>query len=373
MPESPDDDNPVDACLWILSSVAIVILLVVAVVQLIRGASLSSLIGWAVAIILIWLLSRSVRGWLRSRYRKQVQERQRARNERARRAYLAVLTDQPLVRPLILYLRPFNSGSEYRLWLGSLGTFGGSSALPDTGGLEVGLSKITAAFGDFVALGDDIETIGSGRVVTGDDNWRSTVRKLAEAATCIIMFPSPTAGVTWEMELLRDSGLIAKTVFLMPPLVVTELSGTAARLIDRLGGEDFDDAVSESAPEGSIRTGNEHAQSDWEEAREHYRTYNIELPEFEEYGQAFLLDADNNSVEICPLYSPLSGWRHRVDRQAEAQLRSRIERIGKATGSDWLPMATSLNAPANQHFLPLLSYIASMVERGWPELAEDDA
>lgn len=307
--------------------------------------------------------------WQHSRNIRMSKERQEQRNERARQTLLRLMYGQQPLRPLIVFLRPFKATREYRIWLGSLGVYSGYSQLPYSGGeFETSLAKLTAPFGDFVALGRDLQAQGAGRIETGKDEWRDIVRKICEAATAIIMFPSARPGTSWEAVLLKEQGYMRKTVFLMPPLVHQELPRSIARLArlsEEMPSEGMLGDSMRVTADGTVQTLNEHAIMDWEAACSKYVQFGISLPQFEDYGMAFLLEKDRKPVQISPLTARISEWRKFTDKRVQKELRIRIERIGQSLDTDWFPVWAAINAPANQHLLPLLSHLAYLVERAW--------
>ncbi len=67
-----------------------------------------------------------------------------------------------------------------------------------------------------IALGKPGEHEGAGRIMSSESEWHDAVAILSRACRTIFVLPSHHAGTIWEITFLRDSGLLSKTVFLMP-------------------------------------------------------------------------------------------------------------------------------------------------------------
>lgn len=68
-----------------------------------------------------------------------------------------------------------------------------------------------------MAIGDSDQFDGAGRITVPDNEWKDALAKLASAAQLIFMVPAASPGCIYEVEWLLASGLISKTVFVMPP------------------------------------------------------------------------------------------------------------------------------------------------------------
>ena len=355
--------SPEEGCIWAGSWISALVIGVLSLLGYFTGLiSLTALGALLGAAVMIWLIGKLLTRRAHTRFVRMSEERQELRNERARQALLRLMTNQELLRPLIVFLRPFKATRDYRVNLGSLGVFAGSSSLSDSREFETSLAKLVAPFGDFVALGQELDARGAGRVRTGDDEWKSVVQEICEAATAIIMFPSATPGTSWEGVLLTERGYIAKTVFLMPPQVWMELKGPIRRLVGTEEELQEEPGLRVTA-DGTLQGLNENAPLDWDAARSGFAQFGISLPEFEDYGLAFILNEDSEPVPICPLTARLSEWRKYVDKKAQRELRIRIQRIGRSFDTDWQPVWMAIDAPASQHLLPLLSYLAHLLEQ----------
>jgi hypothetical protein len=68
-----------------------------------------------------------------------------------------------------------------------------------------------------VAIGRGAEEL-SGRCLSFDDyEWRNAFEVLAEASLGILVVPSASEGLLWELNKLRDSTWLEKTIFIEPP------------------------------------------------------------------------------------------------------------------------------------------------------------
>lgn len=79
-----------------------------------------------------------------------------------------------------------------------------------------------APYGPLIAIGDPRDPtppLGAARVfVPGEDrDWQSVVSALVAASKCVVMCPTTSAGVKWELELLDRTGATARTIFLANP------------------------------------------------------------------------------------------------------------------------------------------------------------
>lgn len=67
-----------------------------------------------------------------------------------------------------------------------------------------------------LALGNSDGKFGAGKIATTDANWKETAALLVEKSRAIICLPDDNAGTLWELGLLRQTGAISKTIFVMP-------------------------------------------------------------------------------------------------------------------------------------------------------------
>lgn len=84
------------------------------------------------------------------------------------------------------------------------------------------LLENASPYGPVIAIGDPRDPtppLGAARIfVPGEDNnWQAVVSSLVSAAKCVVMCPTTSAGVRWELELLARSNATGKTIFLANP------------------------------------------------------------------------------------------------------------------------------------------------------------
>jgi hypothetical protein len=163
---------------------------------------------------------------------------------------------QPPSKPYFLYLRAFETTKHLMapLFLLDLATFGLNRLW--SGELESFLSGALRKTGPLIALGHPGENLGAGRAITTDEAWKDDIAKLAGGAGGILLIPSHRPGTVWEIEHLEKADLLSRTVFVMPP--------ESRRFNWR---------------------------SHWSQARKAMGTLGAALPEYEELGMVFRLDA----------------------------------------------------------------------------------
>lgn len=125
-----------------------------------------------------------------------------------------------------LYLRPFETTGQimvrnpkrpfFDLWP--------SAALADVyTDLEVLLAEAVELSTPMVCLAPpksrDGQTLGAGRIHGHDAGWQARFHKLANGASSILLVPlvADHGGTSYEIDWLARTGLLAKTVLMMPP------------------------------------------------------------------------------------------------------------------------------------------------------------
>jgi hypothetical protein len=86
------------------------------------------------------------------------------------------------------------------------------------------LAKALWEIGPVVAIGapsEEIPQLGAIRSYYADTSWQSKVTALMRRARLVLVIPSGSRWVQWEIETLRELGLVAKIIFLLPPGAVT--------------------------------------------------------------------------------------------------------------------------------------------------------
>jgi hypothetical protein len=110
-----------------------------------------------------------------------------------------------------------------------------------------------------IAIGRTGGVLGTGKVESDDASWEEKAKDLCRHATNIFMVPLDTPSTQWEVLMLKEKGLLNKTIFVMPPS----------------SGPLFGDS------ELAVK---------WNKARQSYGAIGIEIPEYFELGQLFRLD-----------------------------------------------------------------------------------
>jgi hypothetical protein len=116
-----------------------------------------------------------------------------------------------------------------------------------------------------IGLGRNGPTVGLGQIQTDDATWQAKVKQLCLHATAIYISPLHTEGTRWEARMLRDEGLLRKTVFIMPP----------------------QDGISWKQSELAKK---------WNAARDSYQAEGFEIPKYWELGLLFSLN-DHGGLE----------------------------------------------------------------------------
>ena len=74
--------------------------------------------------------------------------------------------------------------------------------------------------GPIVAVADPADqeaTFGVAKWTLAGDTWKSFVATQIQTAQLIVVSVAETTGLTWEIETVRDSQALARTIFLFPP------------------------------------------------------------------------------------------------------------------------------------------------------------
>ncbi len=84
-------------------------------------------------------------------------------------------------------------------------------------------SLVTAAsvYGPVLAIGvpgQQLRTIGAAREYASDDDWQKTVRLRMQESAAIFAIIGATEGLSWEIQTVRELGLLGKLVLVVPPL-----------------------------------------------------------------------------------------------------------------------------------------------------------
>lgn len=149
----------------------------------------------------------------------------------------------------VLYLRAFRRDGASRI-----GEFSVEALL------AYSLSRVCP----LVALGYPPDRLGPMGVDVQDEVWQATVARLASTANMIVMVLDDSEGVLWEVEFLRQEGLLEKTVFVAPP-------------------------------------GDDTTRVAWERMRRHTDLRRLEIPPYCDAGFVFRLGQDGCIASFGPL------------------------------------------------------------------------
>ncbi|MGO6679593.1 hypothetical protein [Rhizobium leguminosarum] len=114
--------------------------------------------------------------------------------------------------PFTLLLRPFSS--EGQIEVPSLSR--PFTLLPIEKDAETIETQLARAVGDLRVVGGSDDIVGRVRVLSSDADWKSKFSRLAHASSNIFVLPAAGPGILWEINWLKDNGLLKKTMFLMP-------------------------------------------------------------------------------------------------------------------------------------------------------------
>lgn len=192
------------------------------------------------------------------------------------------LLESPKSAPYWLYLRPFSlDGAMPQKNPGYHGIFGIFSFNQQRRDFEELLRLAVQKTGNLalVALGSRKVLQGAGRVETPDREWQENLQSLAQSARWILVIPGGGA-VCWEVEFIVGNELLARTIFVMPP-------------------------VSVDVPTLRIKpkTELERAREYWVEAVQKMKSLGLEMPAYRKGGMFFTLDRDGQPERQAVLKS----------------------------------------------------------------------
>ena len=267
-----------------LSSLGLIIALVIASCGAIYIASRPYVSGWPALLAFMACLAAGLylaqacydlEGWFE----------QRERDLYAARLW-GQLKDDAAVEPFILYLRPFISTNQIaqtdhhvvpiRSASGAVMNF---AAAADRVEFEAEIEGALRAFGPLVALGQPLEHMGAGRIRVEDDEWQDAIARLIDAASLVVLLPSPRPGTSWEVERILTSGALDKTILVDPP--------------NARGADDASyDPVSE-----------------WAGVYQSFHAHGFELPEDDPEGQLIWFASDH-TPQLAETISLVDGQAH---------------------------------------------------------------
>lgn len=97
--------------------------------------------------------------------------------------------------------------------------------VPSEVSLDDGLLAALGSTDRFVAISNNTEQLGATKIAGSDENWRATFDKLVPVAKTIFIVPAVRPGIKWEIERLKQLGLLHRCLFLLlpfPTMVVIE-------------------------------------------------------------------------------------------------------------------------------------------------------
>ena len=222
--------------------------------------------GGSSVVVIVGLALVALAAWMRRRLQKLGQ----AENDRVATGVLERLGANAGARvpEFYLYLRAFETTGRLNvpLFLRLRKLSIGFSSLV-TNDLESYVSQAIGRVGPLVALGHPGEAIGAGRILTGEEDWKTDIGTLMKRAKGILLVPSDRPGTLWEIDTLKQEGLLGKVIFVMPPR----------------------------------STGEHDTRQRWETARQTLRDRGLETPDYDERGMLFVLEADGRVSNVEPL------------------------------------------------------------------------
>lgn len=91
---------------------------------------------------------------------------------------------------------------------------------------------------DLIAIGkpgESLPSLGAARTYFADDEWQSAIDTTVRRVGAVIMLTAGTSGFEWELNLLRQTGYLAKTLILVPPISADDEIERVQDLFSRLG------------------------------------------------------------------------------------------------------------------------------------------
>jgi len=95
-----------------------------------------------------------------------------------------------------------------------------TAGVADARTLDEILLEHASPYGPLIAIGDPVDPIpplGAARIFVKGESWHEVVTSLVDASKAIVMCPSRTEGVRWELNLIGGRGLFPRTMFLANP------------------------------------------------------------------------------------------------------------------------------------------------------------
>lgn len=102
--------------------------------------------------------------------------------------------------------------------------------------LDEVLLEHASPYGPVIAIGDPndpMPPLGAARIFVSHDDWRGVVTGLVASAKAVVMCPTETEGVRWELEHIVGAGAQARTIYLASAHLAPEVT---ARLFASIAG-----------------------------------------------------------------------------------------------------------------------------------------
>ncbi|MES1201724.1 MAG: hypothetical protein ABUS57_09795 [Pseudomonadota bacterium] len=138
-------------------------------------------------------------------------------------------------RKPILFLRNFTQDQRKAPVQTANGFLGWLTGIGRARTLDEILLEHASPYGPVIAIGDPndpLPPLGAARIFVSHDDWRGVVSGLAASAQAIIMCPTSTEGVRWELDHLVSSGAQPRTIYLasahLPPEETSRLFAAIA-------------------------------------------------------------------------------------------------------------------------------------------------
>lgn len=161
-----------------------------------------------------------------------------------------------------------------------------------------------------ISVGGETTQFGSMRVCSEDDQWKALVTELIGRADIIFAVPFNQPGTRWEIELLRERGLLEKLLLIMPGDGVgsridvdsaRDSNQLSADLLEQIGLDGLQ--LTAMAAEQGFSLGQFETVKFgdfWEASREAYEALGISLPRYDGRGGVFRASTSSD-VRLFPL------------------------------------------------------------------------
>jgi hypothetical protein len=164
------------------------------------------------------------------------------------------------VHPFALLLRPFSIEGRLQEQQTTMIKNLGIPDAPHYLDFESFLANVIDPLAMFITLksSEAASILGAARITSGD-TWKEDIKKLGSLAKMIVVIPSYSPGILWEIDWLRNSSMLKKSIFVMPP---------------------------------NPETGSLDIEAAWKKATEEYHKINVVLPDYDDRGMFFIIDRE---------------------------------------------------------------------------------